>query len=132
MKNMIHQMRKILIVDDDEAIQTVMQTVLEGEGYEVVCASSGSEAMDLLLRQGIKVDLIFLDLYMPGMSGLQFADSLRSQTPETQNRIPIVVTSATSKATEREIALTFDGFLQKPFSLEKLLNISQQFCNKDS
>ena len=83
---------RILIIDDQAFIRHIYQTELSGEGFEVICASSGKEALDYL--QDHSVDLILLDAIMPVMDGFQTCRAIRRI--ETAHKVPIVFLTANS------------------------------------
>jgi CheY-like chemotaxis protein len=85
-------MGPILIVDDDADIREALRGLLEEEGYEIVEASQGREALDLLRRAEVRPALVLLDLMMPLMDGWQLRARLR-QDPELAS-IPIVIMTA--------------------------------------
>ena len=105
---------KILVVDDEEDILELVRYNLAREGYSVSCATSGEEALNASLSE--PVDLIILDLMLPGIDGLEVARRLRenSATRET----PIVM--LTAKGEEADIVtgleLGADDYVTKPFS----------------
>lgn len=105
---------KILSIDDDETIRAIIHTVLTSlSGYEVVCASSGQQALSIL--NNYTPDLILLDSVIPGMDGLEILTHLKSD-PETRN-IPVVILTATTTA-ERMLEFTASGaagIIHKPF-----------------
>ena len=76
---------KILIVDDEENVRNSLIRLLRREGYELVKASSATEAMEILLEE--PVDLIISDEKMPGLSGLEFLKLVRQRHPETMRFI---------------------------------------------
>jgi two-component system phosphate regulon response regulator PhoB len=104
----------ILVVDDEEDILELVRFSLSREGFTVLCAASGEAAWDLLKTQ--RVDLLVLDLMLPGMDGLALARRLKGE-PRTQ-AIPIVMLSA--KGEEADIVsgleLGADDYVTKPFS----------------
>ncbi|RMG02452.1 MAG: response regulator [Nitrospirae bacterium] len=79
---------KILVVDDDPSIRTLYKEELEEEGYEVVVASSGDEALRLFEQE--KPDLVTLDILMPDMDGIQVLRKLKELNP----RLPIIMSTA--------------------------------------
>lgn len=81
-------MIKILVVEDDKHVRKLMNAVLKREGYDVVTAENGREALEVLEVQYI--DLIILDIMMPEMDGYEFAEELK----EADNRIPILMATA--------------------------------------
>jgi diguanylate cyclase (GGDEF)-like protein len=109
----------ILVVDDDEAIRAYLQVTLELEGFEVVLAGDGAQALDLARHR--RADLVLLDVVMPGMDGLETLARLRSD-PRTRY-LPVVLLSARS---EREDAIAgldagADDYLAKPVDADDLL-----------
>jgi two-component system response regulator FlrC len=75
-------MARVLVVDDEEGVRSFLAEALDGEGYEVVAAASGHEAVALLDRQGF--DVVVTDLKMPGLDGLALLAKVRAEMPETQ------------------------------------------------
>jgi CheY-like chemotaxis protein len=114
--------KHILVVDDDDAIQAILNLALESENYQVTSAYSALEALELLKKDATPYNLIILDLYMPQMNGFEFAEQLKVQGILGQKKIPIIVSSATNRASEKEEAARFDCFLPKPFDLKKLFD----------
>jgi CheY-like chemotaxis protein len=106
----------VLVVDDDPDILDAICDILEGEGYRVARARHGAEALERVEEE--RPSLILLDLMMPVMDGVAFAQALRRQPH--RGSIPIVVISADGswhKATSVGAA----GFLAKPFDIDALL-----------
>jgi len=119
--------KKVLVVDDDEAISSALKAVLESEGHEVLVASDGEKALDILLVEKVQVDLILLDLYMPKVNGWEFAKRLKESQIDQKKHVPIVISSASNKKEEIESTQQFDSFLLKPFNLEKLIETCNRF-----
>jgi CheY-like chemotaxis protein len=115
---MAQAIRNILLVEDDGAIRDSIAEILEGEGYRVVQASNGAEALERL-RCDRNPDLILLDLMMPVMDGWQFRDR-QEHDPRIRN-IPVLVISADHALDQKLDELRVDGWLAKPFALESLL-----------
>jgi CheY-like chemotaxis protein len=113
----------ILVIDDDDAIQSILSLALESEGYEVTSAFSATEALELLKKDASPFDMMILDLYMPVMNGLEFAECLEKDKVLENHKIPIVVSSATNRSSEKEAASRFDYFLPKPFDLKMLFDV---------
>ena len=113
----------ILIVDDDLAILDMIAELLEYEGYQVVTCSSGSDALARVKDN--PPALILLDLMMPQMSGWQVIAALRS-SPQTR-AIPIVLLSARRDLPATAKDLGVEHFLEKPFDLDELLRLIQQY-----
>src|SRR5688572_6469493 len=93
---------RILVVDDDEAIQMTLRLALEDDGYQVESAFSAPEALKLLKNPEFHPDLIILDLYMPEMGGIEFSERLKTDEFSHHKDIPIIISSATNKPIEKE------------------------------
>lgn len=107
---------KILVVEDDPGIRKFIGTILKGEGYEVLYAESGEEALALINSHC--PDLIVLDLGLPDIDGNSVIESVRSWT-----QLPIIVVSARSHEADKVAALDkgADDYITKPFSAAELL-----------
>jgi two-component system cell cycle sensor histidine kinase/response regulator CckA len=104
----------ILMVDDEELLLTMGQTVLTSFGYKVITASSGAKALDLIAKAATPIDLVITDLVMPHMSGRELIEQLQLRLPG----IPILCTSGfvrPASADENE------SYLAKPFTSQQLL-----------
>jgi CheY-like chemotaxis protein len=115
----VSEPRTILVVDDDPGVQQTIGSILEDEGYQVVSAWNGHEALRFLESGAIEPALIILDVQMPVMDGYAFADELaqRGRHP----RPPIVVLTADGRAPQKAARVGADGYLTKPFTLLSLL-----------
>ncbi len=113
---------KVLVVDDDPTIRQLCADVLTDEGYIVVTASSGQDALIHLERNGIKVALI--DMMMPVMDGMQLCRILRSS--EKTHHLPIIVMSAATNLTSKATEVLANRVLVKPFDIDKLLSCVEQ------
>lgn len=107
-------MQSILIVDDEQPIIDLLRDVLEEEGYTVVTARNGNEAMDVVQQQ--RIDLVLTDYMMPQMDGWHLSKHLRSN-PRTA-KIPVLIMSAIQVPNDG----TFNGIIRKPFNLFDVLN----------
>jgi DNA-binding NtrC family response regulator len=108
--------RKVLVVDDDPVVGESFNRVLSRKGYAVITAANGDEAMAKL--QAEKYDLVFTDLRMPGMDGLEVAEQVKARQPWTP---VVIVTGYGSKPSEdRARALGVAEFLNKPLSPEMI------------
>lgn len=107
----------ILIVDDEKGVQTSVQGILEDAGYDSQAVSSGEEALELLLKKEFPV--VLLDVWLPGMDGLQALAKLRQIAPET---VVIMISGHGSIETAvRATKLGAFDFVEKPLSLDKTL-----------
>ena len=104
--------RKVLVVDDDPVIAKSFDRVLSGKGYAVITARDGSEALQKLRDE--KYDVVFTDIKMPGMSGIEVAEKIRA----TQPWLPVVIVTGygTDENEARAEAAGVSGFLRKPLS----------------
>ena len=117
---------QILVVDDDEAMLDACPQVLEREGFRVIAASNGADALDLMRHQ--RPDVIIVDLKMPGMSGEEFLREARQVDPEA---VAVVITGYPSLSSAVEVmkAGAYD-FLPKPFEAEELRIITKRAVEK--
>jgi CheY-like chemotaxis protein len=112
----------ILVVDDDVAVRNSLRWLLESDGYQVVTAANGGQALDLL-RQGLRPCLILLDLMMPAVDGWTFR---RIQLEDARlSKIPVVVYSDQG---DPEGKLRGVVRLAKPFGGEELLKVVDRHC----
>ena len=109
---------RILVIEDDDAIATLIQYNLEKEGYEVAIAGDGEEG--LVQTDERLPDLIVLDWMLPKVSGIEVCRRLRGR-PETRN-VPIIMLTARGEETDRVRGLDVgaDDYLTKPFSVPEL------------
>ncbi len=103
----------VLLVDDEETVLSVAQRNLEGLGYRVICAGSGSEAVEIFGRQAEEIDLVMLDMVMPGMSGPQVYEKIARRDNGTR----FLFFSGYSPGHKLEEVLEKEctAFIQKPF-----------------
>ena len=116
----------ILLVEDDEFIAAPLKMILGGEGYEVVLRTNGRLALDYLEHAGRTPGLIFLDIMMPVMDGLQFR---RAQLADPRwADIPVIVMTADAHVEERREQLRAQVFLKKPLELREILSLAHDYC----
>ena len=115
----------ILIVEDEFLIRDGLTEFLEEEGYRVVGAANGQEALTML-RKGLVPDLILLDLMMPVMSGMQFLDE--QQADSRLASIPVVLLSADRNSQEKVLSYAPVEYLEKPVRLTDLLDTVERYC----
>jgi CheY-like chemotaxis protein len=111
----------ILVIDDDPYMRSMLQQVLESEAYIVDTASDGRIALDKILHQPAKPDVILLDMTMPGMNGLQLIEALRQRKEAYVETI--IAFSGSRDALEQARGLGIGRCLVKPFDLETLLEL---------
>lgn len=116
--------RWILVVDDEFAIRDTLTGVLAQEGYEVVCAGNGQEALERL-RESAPPAVILLDLMMPNMSGEQFRETQLADPLLAS--IPVVLLTADPSVRSKARNVAAEGYLAKPFSLDDLLAVVRRY-----
>jgi len=111
--------KRVLVVDDEIHIVHVVAIKLRNNGYEVISAENGSDALELACRE--KPDIVVTDFQMPVMTGLELVEKLR-QNEQTKD-VPVIMLTARSFAIEdgRKQELQISEFLSKPFSPKDLL-----------
>jgi CheY-like chemotaxis protein len=107
----------LLVVDDEADIREVLKEGLEGLGYKVLLAASGEECLDIYRREGAPVDLIVLDLGMPGMGGRACFAELKKINPAAR----VLVASGYGASVAGQIASSAAGFLAKPYRLADIV-----------
>lgn len=110
-------MPTILIIDDEYLIADILSFALEDEGYQTVVAGSGSKALDILDRE--RPDLIITDFMMPGMTGLELAEAIRSRS--VHKSTPIMLMSGAQAYMGAERPDLFDEVIDKPFDIDQVL-----------
>ena len=120
-------MKNILIVDDEKAIRNTLKEVLVFENYSVDGAESGFAGLDLLDQK--KYDLVFCDIKMPKMDGIEFLDFIQKKHPE----IPVIMISGHGNietAVESLKKGAYD-YIQKPLDLNRILVSVRNAFDKD-
>jgi CheY-like chemotaxis protein len=117
--------KTILVVDDDPHLRRMMQTALAMEGYVVVMAGHGRQALHMMMKQ--PVDLIVMDIDMPEMDGLEALEKLKAN-PVTAP-IPVIMLTAADRANDviRSLDAGADLHLVKPFSPFALVNLVAEY-----
>jgi CheY-like chemotaxis protein len=114
------QMPRVLVVDDEPSVRDLLRVNLELEGYDVVAASGGAEALELVASE--HPDAVVCDLMMPGVDGMTVLRTLRGD-PKT-SKIPFVVVSAKAMRSDIKVALEAgaDRYITKPFDPQDLVD----------
>src|SRR5947199_9989374 len=105
---------RILLVDDEQSIQTLLTYPLRKDGYEVVAALDGREALDRFAEQ--RFDLVVLDLMLPKVDGVEVCRRLRSRS-----QVPIIMLTAKGDEIDKVVGLEMgaDDYITKPFSMRE-------------
>lgn len=106
----------ILLVDDDAALLEVTSIVLASEGYRVITAEDGIEALQVVGRD--KLDLVVLDIMLPRMSGFEVLKKIREQSD-----VPVILLTAKSQSVDKVVGLELgaDDYITKPFDTKEVL-----------
>ena len=106
----------ILLVDDDAALLEVTSIVLASEGYKVLTAEDGTEALRVVGRE--RLDLVVLDVMLPRISGFEVLQKIREQSD-----VPVVMLTAKSQSVDKVVGLELgaDDYITKPFDTKELL-----------
>ena len=109
-------MAKILIVEDEAKIARFLELELKHEGYEVAHAADGRTGLELALQKD--VDLVLLDIMLPGLSGIEVCRRVRMES-----QVPIIMLTAKDDVTDKVAGLDMgaDDYITKPFAIEELL-----------
>ncbi len=112
--------KTVLVVDDEASILQSLSGILQDEGYEVLTAESGEACLDIIERE--LPDLVLLDMWLPGIDGIETLERIKGQYPN----IPVVIISGhgTVESAVRATKLGAFDFIEKPLSLEKVVLIA--------
>lgn len=116
--------KRILIADDDPVILRLIQVNLELEGYEVITANNGQEAVDTAMAE--HPDLVILDIMMPRLDGYQACEQLKAS--DVTKQIPVIFLSAKAQQGDIEKGQSFGvaAYLTKPFDPSELLEVVEK------
>jgi CheY-like chemotaxis protein len=123
---MITGPRRVLLVDDDTANLELLGEVFRSEGYTVVCARNGAEALACL--RNAQPDVVMIDYVMPTMDGATFARMLRED--DRTRDVGIVMTSGLPEDMVRPRCDIYDAFLQKPYDVDQALKALEMLSEK--
>jgi len=107
-------MENVMVVDDDEGIRCLYEQVLTDEGYKVILASDGLEAVEIF--KNIKPDIVVLDIRMPGMDGIE----LLGKVLDMDRKLPIIINSAYSMYKNNFLTWMADAYVIKSSDLTEL------------
>ncbi len=123
-------MTVVLVVDDDPDILNLVAKKLELTGYQVVKADNGVDGLRIAIET--VPDLVFLDISMPGMSGIDVCRAMREN--ESTKAVPVIMLTARGQEAdlERSFAAGADDYMVKPVSLRELVSRASRFAQPDS
>jgi CheY-like chemotaxis protein len=119
-------MQTVLVVDDEFGVAEVLQSILEDEGYRVVTAINGKQALTRLAEH--TPDVIMLDYMMPIMDGTQALAAIRKDA--TSQKIPVIMMSSLEEVAVRETCTDYDSFLRKPFRAMAVVKLVAQLLSQ--
>ena len=122
--------KTILVVDDEPDVTVYLQTLLEDNGYAVVVAQDGAEALEKV--QQARPDLVTLDITMPEKSGVRFYRDIKEN--DDLKDIPIIIVTGISKDFEKFISTRKqvpppEGYISKPIDQDKILELIQKYTS---
>jgi DNA-binding NtrC family response regulator len=115
---------KILVVDDNEDLASILQMMLEDEGYEVKAAKDGTDGYSVYLL--FEPDLVLTDIQMPGRNGLELMENIRMHNPGVRTIYMSGDSGPYWSSLEEEKNRYRAGFIEKPFSKDELMNLVSQ------
>lgn len=113
--------RKVIVIEDEQAMIQLIKLILEKEGFEVIGANGGAEGLDLITRE--KPNLVLLDLMMPGMNGWDVYQHMKAD--DHMKDIPVIVVTAKAQQIDKVLGLHIakvQDYITKPFSPNELLD----------
>lgn len=119
--------KKVLVIEDDPDIRKNMQLLLELEGYEVLSATNGLEAWELLQATSDLPSAILLDLMMPIMDGFEFREK-QKQDPRLA-AIPVAIMTADGRIEEKQIRCSAKAALKKPADIDSILSLVNEMSS---
>ena len=111
-------MPRALVVDDSRAMRMILSKTLAESGFEVMQAANGSEALEIMDREGPAIGLVLLDWNMPEVTGIEVVEQLRSQKAFNTVRVVMVTTETEIEQMARALEAGADEYVMKPFTRE--------------
>jgi twitching motility two-component system response regulator PilG len=121
-----HSEIRVMVIDDSRTIRRTAETLLQKEGYQVISATDGFEALSMIADN--KPDLIFLDVMMPRLDGYQTCALLKHH--QVFRHTPVVMLSSKDGLFDRARGRVVgsDNYITKPFTRDELLKVIEQYC----
>lgn len=112
--------KTVMIVDDEQPICKVVEDILKPEGYKVISAMSGQEALEKLKK--VKPDLVLIDFFMPNMSGRELCEKIRAQDELKKLKVAFVTAATFSASGMKELEkMNVLDYIKKPFDYKDLI-----------
>jgi DNA-binding response OmpR family regulator len=117
----------VLIIEDEKNIRDILEEMLSTEGYEVTCAATGKEGIELFKKK--RFDLVITDLGIPQMSGWDVADQIKSINPST----PVILSTGWGLKFDpvKMKSPNVDRIIKKPFNLEQVLEVISDLLGEE-
>lgn len=124
-----HKVIKVMVIDDSKTIRRTAETLLQKEGYQVISATDGFEALSMIADN--KPDLIFLDVMMPRLDGYHTCALLKQH--QVYRHTPVVMLSSKDGLFDRARGRVVgsDNYITKPFTRDELLKVIEQYCGNN-
>lgn len=113
--------KTILVVDDSQSLRSLVKFVLENEGFRILLAENGKEALDKMTSE--EIQLLVTDLHMPVMDGMELVKNVRGLKDYKYTPILILTTETNSQIKIKAKDLGATGWITKPFDNEKLIKV---------
>jgi CheY-like chemotaxis protein len=120
--------KKILIVEDEKDILELLTTLFRLEGYEIICAKDGEEALKIAKEN--KIDIILLDIQLPKLKGPEVCNSVKSDPGMSHIKI-LLMSGVTQNSEQIAQKAGADGFIAKPFSSVALMQKVEKLIGKE-
>ncbi len=128
----MERMKKILVIDDDDDVRDVIVFALSSDGFDVISAINGADALNILnnLNPSEYPDFIIVDNLMPEMDGVTFIHEVKEKNPDTFGKIPLALSSAMGTVDPSLEKFNDLIILHKPMDLNDLLQVARESCQK--
>jgi two-component system alkaline phosphatase synthesis response regulator PhoP len=119
--------KRILVIDDQESMRSIISQMLKDKGYAVVAAADGEEGLKLFSQKPELIDLVIADVNMPKKDGFEVLRTIKSSRPQT----PVILMTGANEDMAKYFGKEFkaDGIINKPFAVEETLNTIEKFLN---
>lgn len=119
----------ILLVDDEESLRGMGKEILERFGYRIIAVPDGEKALEIYREKGEQIDLVILDLVMPGMGGTRCMEELLRIHP----RLKVIIASgyAVNGRTKEALDAGAEGFIRKPYELGQMLGVVRKVLDRE-
>jgi CheY-like chemotaxis protein len=122
--------KRVLVVDDNEINQRLVESTLSFAGYDVVCAADAASALQRI--DETRIDLVVMDVSLPGMDGLQLTQKLKGDAQTRHIPVIVVTASATREDERRALAVGADGFVGKPIDTRSFPQIVRRYLESST